>query len=137
MLKWLVILAQGLRSALKSRQDLALENIALRQQLAILKHKCPRPRLTSGDRFFWILISRMWSDWQNVIHVVQPSTVVRWHLTFLFIRLDRGHCIFSTIVGAFQPGPVQSNLTSSPALPAWSDARGAAAENPLLQDQSR
>jgi len=79
MLKWLVILAQGLRSALKSRQDLALENIALQQQLAILKHKCPRPRLTNGDRFFWILISRMWSDWQNVIHVVQPSTVVRWH----------------------------------------------------------
>ena len=79
MLKWLVILAQSLRSALKSRQDLALENIALRQQVAILKHKCPRPRLTNGDRLFWVLISRMWPAWENVIHVVQPATVVRWH----------------------------------------------------------
>ena len=45
MLKWLLILAQTVRSALKIRQDLALENIALRQQIAILKHKCPKPRL--------------------------------------------------------------------------------------------
>lgn len=79
MLKWLVILAQTLGSALTSRQDLALENIALRQQVAILKQKCPRPRLTNGDRFFWILISRMWPAWRNAIHVVQPAIVLRWH----------------------------------------------------------
>lgn len=79
MLKWLVILAQTLRSALRSRQDLALENIALRQQVAILKHKCPRPRLTNGDRFFWVLVSRMWPAWRSALHVVQPATVVRWH----------------------------------------------------------
>ena len=34
-----------LRTTLRSRRDLALENMALRQQLAILRHKEPRPRL--------------------------------------------------------------------------------------------
>ena len=79
MLKWLVILAHTVRSALKSRQDLALENIALRQQVASLKHKCPRPPLTNADRLFWVLLSRIWPAWRSVIHVVQPATVVRWH----------------------------------------------------------
>jgi putative transposase len=79
MLKWLVILAQTLRSALKSRQDLALENIALRQQVAILKHTCPRPKLSNADRLFWVLLSSIWPAWRNAIQVVQPATVVRWH----------------------------------------------------------
>ena len=79
MLKWLVILAQTVRSTLKSRQDLALENIALRQQVASLKHKCPRPQLTNADRLFWVVISRLWPAWRSALHVVQPATVVRWH----------------------------------------------------------
>ncbi len=51
----------------------------LRQQLAVLKHIDPRPRLTDADRFFWVLVSRVWSGWRNALHVVKPETVVRWH----------------------------------------------------------
>jgi len=40
---------------------LLLENLTLRQQLAILKRKHPRPRLNVLDKFFWILARRFWS----------------------------------------------------------------------------
>ena len=35
--------------------DLALENLALRQQVAIMKRSAKRPRLRNRDRLFWIL----------------------------------------------------------------------------------
>ena len=52
MLKWLGIIGRTLRSALRTQRDLAIENLALRQQLAILKHRQGRPRLTDADRLF-------------------------------------------------------------------------------------
>jgi putative transposase len=79
MLKWLGILIGTLRSVLKSRRDLALENLAQRQQVAVLKQAHPRPKLSDGDRFFWSLVSRFWSGWRDMLHVVRPDTVVRWH----------------------------------------------------------
>ena len=78
MLKWLGILLGTLRSALRSRRELALENLALRQQLAAVKLRHPKPRLTDTDRLFWVLLSRVWKNWRTSLHLVQPGTVVRW-----------------------------------------------------------
>ena len=78
-MKWLGIVAGTLRSLLRNQQDLALENLVLRQQLAVLKHRYPRPRLRDGDRLFWVLLSSVWSGWRKCLHIVQPETVVRWH----------------------------------------------------------
>ena len=64
---------------MRCRHDLATENLALRQQLAVMKYQCSRPRLTDTDRFFWVLLSRIWSDWHAALHIVKPETVVRWH----------------------------------------------------------
>ena len=64
---------------MRCRHDLATENLALRQQLAVMKYQCSRPRLTDTDRFFWVLLSRIWSDWHAALHLVKPDTVVRWH----------------------------------------------------------
>jgi hypothetical protein len=58
---------------------LAVENLALRQQLAVLHRRRPRPQLAWTDRLFWIAISRAWSRWRHVLVVVKPDTVVRWH----------------------------------------------------------
>jgi len=79
MLKWLAIIVRTVRSALRPQRELALENLALRQQLAALKHRHPRPRLTDIDRLLWVILSRLWSGWRDSLHVVQPQTVVRWH----------------------------------------------------------
>jgi putative transposase len=62
-----------------SRQRLLLENLALRQQLAALKRKHPRPRLTVLDRLFWVAARRFWPGWKQSLILVSPETVVRWH----------------------------------------------------------
>jgi putative transposase len=64
---------------LRARRSLLLENLALRQQLAVLKHQHPRPRLDLLDKLFWVAVRRFWSGWQQSVIVVRPETVVRWH----------------------------------------------------------
>ena len=79
MFKWLEIIVGTLGSALRPQRELALENLVLRQQLAALKHRYPRPRLSDADRLFWVVLSRFWDGWRGSLHIVQPETVDRWH----------------------------------------------------------
>jgi hypothetical protein len=51
----------ALGSALHTRGDFAIEDLALRQQLAVFKRRDPRLRLTHPERLFWIALSRVWS----------------------------------------------------------------------------
>ena len=64
---------------IRSRHEVALELVALRQQLIVLKRKNPRPRLSQGDRLFWVGLRRFWSRWAEALIVVKPETVVSWH----------------------------------------------------------
>lgn len=73
-----VILASFLR-VFHRRRSLLFENLVLRQQLAALKRKHPKPRLEVSDKLFWILARRSWSGWKQALVVVSPDTVVRWH----------------------------------------------------------
>ena len=75
---FLALLA-SMRSALLSHSDLALENLALRQQLAVLRRTSKRPPLHDGDRRFWIILSRVWIRWRDALALVKPDTVVKWH----------------------------------------------------------
>ena len=79
MLPLLYALLATASSSLKSQRELALENLALRQQLAILKRKTKRPKLTKADRAFWVALCRLWPDWQNALILVKPETVIGWH----------------------------------------------------------
>ena len=58
---------------------LAAQNLALRQQLAVMKRTNKRPKLKTLDRLFWVLLSRIWSPWRKSLIIVKPETVVRWH----------------------------------------------------------
>src|SRR5439155_16582542 len=69
----------GLVVAPAAEHDLALENLALRQQLAGWKVRWPRPRLTVMDRIFWVVLSRFWKSWRSSLQVVRRETVVGWH----------------------------------------------------------
>jgi hypothetical protein len=62
----------------KGHHAVALENLALRQQIAIYKRKRKRTRLVGRDRWFWIALSVLWQDWRRALCVVHPDTVVRW-----------------------------------------------------------
>jgi hypothetical protein len=66
-------------SLLARASGLLLENLALRQQLAVLKRRHPRPRLDPLDKLLWVAVRRFWSGWQQSLIVVTPETVVRWH----------------------------------------------------------
>ena len=67
------------RATLLSRAGLVVENLALRQQLAVLKRSVKRPRLRRRDRIFWSRLSKIWPDWRSALVVVKPETVLRWH----------------------------------------------------------
>lgn len=54
------ILVRALRAALRSRSDLVVENLALRQQVEALKRWRPRPKLDDADREFMVN-SRSWA----------------------------------------------------------------------------
>jgi hypothetical protein len=63
---------------LKSR--LEAENAALRHQLIVLRRKVQgRVRLTNSDRMFFIQLYRWFPSILNVLTIVRPETVVRWH----------------------------------------------------------
>ena len=79
MVRWLGILLGTLRSTVRTHRELALENLALRQQLTVWKARQPRPPLTAMDRIFWVALSRLWKSWRNSLQVVRPETVVGWH----------------------------------------------------------
>ena len=68
-----------LRAVLKERRDLALENLALRQQLAVLKQSQRRLKIKQQDRVFWIWLSRTWTGWRAALIIVKPTTVIGWH----------------------------------------------------------
>src|SRR5215472_17623458 len=52
-----------LRALFLPRHKLALEAVALRQQLAVFKRKQPRPKLHRLDRLFWMVLRRLWEGW--------------------------------------------------------------------------
>lgn len=76
---FLTLLSQLVRQSLTPRADLMLENLALRQQLAVLANKSGRPRLRARDRVFWVALRRLWPRWERPLVLVKPDTVVRWH----------------------------------------------------------
>jgi hypothetical protein len=63
-------LVRSASSCLSFRRSLLVENLALRQQLIVLKRKHPRPKLRALDKLFWVLARRCWSAWKQSLIVV-------------------------------------------------------------------
>jgi hypothetical protein len=79
VLESVLSLLAAIRVFFRSRSDTALEVLALRQQVAVLKRKRPRPHLNSLDRLFWTILLQLWSRWAEVLVIVRSKTVVGWH----------------------------------------------------------
>ena len=67
------------RKLFADRADLAAENLALRQQLAVLSRRSQRPRLNDIDSAFWAAMRDQFENWAGALIIVKPDTVVRWH----------------------------------------------------------
>jgi putative transposase len=83
MLTALLVLLRSIGLICRGHRAVALENLALRQQLATLTRTVRRPQLRMRDRLFWIFLAKGWQEWRTALVVVQPDTVVRWHRQWL------------------------------------------------------
>ena len=126
MLTALMVLLRSIGLICGGHRAVVLENLALRQQLAVLTRTVKRPQLRSTDRLFWILLAKGWRDWRSALVVVQPDTVVRWHRQWLrrhWTRLSRRrHPGRPTTSSAIRAGQHDDHRES--ALGRAADARG-------------
>ena len=83
MLTALIVLLRSIGLICRGHGAVALENLALRQQVAALTRTVRRPQLRTTDRLFWILLAKAWPEWRTALLVVRPDTVVRWHRQWL------------------------------------------------------
>src|SRR4030095_13780922 len=79
MISFFIDFLTCLSALVRSRYNLGLEILALREQLGVLKRKRPRPQLLIHDRIFWVLLRRLWPAWRDALVIFQPETVVAWH----------------------------------------------------------
>ncbi len=74
MIHFLSLFASLLLSPLRAKRSLLLENLALRQQLNVLRRSVKRPRVTVVDRLFWSVLCSIWSEWSKCLNIVKPET---------------------------------------------------------------
>src|SRR3954470_15729122 len=75
---FLLLTFRFLRLLLSGHQVVAIENTALRMQIAAFQRKKKRPVLTTLDRVFWVTLRSLWSGWRHPLMYVQADTVVKW-----------------------------------------------------------
>src|SRR4030081_3600236 len=69
-----------LASPFKSKVRLEAENAVLRHQLIVLRRRLQgRVRLTNHDRWFFIQLYRWFPSILQVLTVIRPEALVRWH----------------------------------------------------------
>ena len=69
----------AVRAFVLAHAAVTAENLALRQQLAVVSQSVKRPKLRTRDRLFWVLLFRFWPEWRSALVIVRPATVIRWH----------------------------------------------------------
>ena len=71
-LPWSVRLSSAARRCI-------LRTLPCDSRLAALDRKGARPSLRMADRLFWVVLSRLWSGWREILVIVKPETVIGWH----------------------------------------------------------
>jgi len=79
MIALLCFVMAVLAAPFKSKSRLEAENAALRHQLIVRRRKVGRVRLTDSDRRFFVQLYRWFPSILQVLTIVQPETLVRWH----------------------------------------------------------
>ena len=80
MIGLLLFVLAVLVSPFKSKLRLEAENAVLRHQLNVLTRRLHgRARLTNSDRWFFIQLYRWFPSILQVLTIIRPETLVRWH----------------------------------------------------------
>jgi putative transposase len=78
LIQFFIVLIRIIQISRKSKKELILENLALRQQLSTYQVKKSRPKLSNLDRSFWIALKLSWCKWVDHLIIVKPETVIGW-----------------------------------------------------------
>ena len=73
------ILATAVLDLSRSKADLIAKNALLRHQLILLNRQTGRPKLSPSDRLHLLLLAKITRTWRQVLMIVQPATLLRWH----------------------------------------------------------
>ena len=123
------LLVWFLGAVVTSRGSLALENLALRQQLATYARLQQRPRLKPEERVFCVALSRIWEGWRSPLVLVKPATVIAWHRRGFQRywrhksgkpgrpRIPAEHIAFIRRISAEQPGWGEDRIAEELAIP--------------------
>ncbi|MEH6948425.1 DDE-type integrase/transposase/recombinase [Bacillus sp. JJ634] len=84
--EWMNYLIPFLSLFFKSSNDIKLENIAPRSQLALYKQRYEKqklPKLTPTPAFrqLWVILSKYLVNRKSRLVLVKPETVIKWHRT--------------------------------------------------------
>ena len=79
MTQLIKLLLETLKKSLFPRQPLVVENLALRHQLLVYQRNAKKLKLQNHDRIIWVFLSKFLKHWKDVLVIVKPKTVIRWH----------------------------------------------------------
>jgi hypothetical protein len=79
MLQAALVLVAAVADAFRPRWSLLAEIALLRHQLTVLQRSVARPRVTRLDRIALVALAAVTPTWRNVLRIVQPETLLRWH----------------------------------------------------------
>ena len=79
MIGLLCFVVAVLASPFKSKSRLETENAALRQLIVLRRRVRGRAQLTNSDRWFFVQLYRWFPSILQVLTIIRPETLVRWH----------------------------------------------------------
>src|SRR2546430_10188394 len=96
-----------------AHRHVALENLALRHQLAVYKRTRTRPRVREGARLFWGALSRVWADWRQALVIRMAAANPLWgapriHGELLRLGIDVCERTVSRLMPKRRPLPSQT-----------------------------
>ena len=80
MVDFLKLFVHVVVSPFKTRAQLEAEIVLLRHQLNVLRRRVPsKPKFAVADRMVFVWLYRLFPSVLNVVTIVQPETIIRWH----------------------------------------------------------
>src|SRR6266536_3386271 len=78
MLNTILIVLRTISLIFGGHEQVALENLALREQLGIFQRSVRHPKIRQRDRLFWVCLRKVWREWSSALVIVRPETVLDW-----------------------------------------------------------
>lgn len=81
---WVCLFLEFISAFIKPKEELVLENMALRSQLSLFQEKLinkkiPKPQSNFSFRWLWVTLSRRLENWKSLLFVFKPETIISWH----------------------------------------------------------